>query len=67
MQGGLTIATRATQRLAIDGDVLKVGDLGQGLDPGGETMLEGLRIEAAEDVTEAVRARGCRCAGAGRF
>ena len=47
----------AAHRLAVDGHHFALGELGHGLDPLNETMLELLRIQPGEDVSEGIMGR----------
>ena len=44
----------AAHRLAVDGHHFALGELGHGLNPLNETMLELLRIQPGEDVSEGI-------------
>ena len=47
----------AAHRLAVDGHHFALGELGHGLNPLNETMLELLRIQPGEDVSEGIMGR----------
>src|SRR4051812_44709514 len=57
VQSLLAAAARATQRLAVDGDLIKPQSVVQGLHPFAEASLESLRIELIEHALEGVMSR----------
>src|SRR5262249_59894028 len=58
VQAGAAGAGAAAQGLAVDGDVAPAQGVTDGVDPGGEGVLEGQGVQGGEDAVEGVVAGG---------